>query len=346
MNPGRFRGRSARQIANMIRLRLSGWRREICRHDPAEIMVFITNRCNLVCYTCPFMRRSPYSPVTDVPDLSPSFWREILEEYPGAQRVGIVGGEPLLHPEWPEIVRIAAARRMEVNLSTNGVLLDDDRIAMILDLPIGFLNVSLDASTSEDYRRMRGGSDEIYHGILGNVRRFAEARARASNPIRLVLSHVTDTVNLERIPAFARLAIDLGADQVFCQNMLPYGSSDLTLEGCSLVDSDENRRRLNALDLPSGIVVIPPRLIDTGVSGRNARCKHPFRMLTMDGAGNLSPCCVIPPHPKYGDMRAARRAWRSGSEMRAIRKAMLAGDDAFAEICLTCWERFTLDVNP
>lgn len=314
----------------------------MCEHDPVEIMAFITNRCNLSCFTCPFMRPSLYSPEPDVPDLSPQLFEAILDEYPGVERVGIVGGEPLLHPQWADLIRIAAGRHMEINLATNGLLLTDDTIREILNLPIGFLNVSLDAATSDEYRRMRGGSNRNYELIRENIRRFTSARARSRSGIRVVLSHVTDAQNLVMIPEFARLAVDLGADQVFCQNMLPYCSSELTGQGCSLMDTEANRAILASLELPGGIDVALPRLIVQEDKTRSVRCKHPFRMLTIDGAGNLSPCCVLPPHSRYGSLADDMRQWRQGQTLRGIRKDMIRGGDAFADICMMCGERFTL----
>jgi len=296
----------------------------------------------LKCFTCPFQRPSPYSPVSNVPDMDPEFFRRIIQEYSGATMVGIVGGEPLLHPYVIDFLTIARSSRMNVNISTNGLLLDESMTNRLLDAAPNFVNISLDAASPDEYLRMRGGSEKIYTTILNNARRFAELRSASKSETLLLLSFVTDQHNIEKISAFANLAKDIGADQVFCQNILSYECSHLTDKTSPLMDIQENRDRLSNLDLPEGITVTLPALIPLDDDCSCVRCHHPFKMLTFDGGGNLSPCCVIPPHPQYGNLNDDVRFWRNGSKMLEIRQNMLDGADAFADICLYCWDRFSL----
>ncbi len=274
--------------------------------------------------------------------MTPDFFRETLDYYSGATMAGIVGGEPLLHPNVTDFLKIAVNHRMNVNISTNGLLLDEETAAEILDAGPNFLNISLDAATPEEYLRMRGGSPEIYEKILNNARRFASVRTRTGSDTRLYLSFVTDRENIERIPAFARLAREIGADQVFCQNILSYECSRLTDRDTALMDTPEIRERLKALRLPEGIGVTLPALVPLDDACRCVSCHHPFKMITFDGGGHLSPCCVIPPHPDYGNLNDDPGYWHHGEKMTAIRRDMLQEADAFADICLYCWDRFSM----
>ncbi len=266
---------------------------------------------------------------------------EILDHYSGASVIGIVGGEPLLHPELEALIRIGADHRMTVNLSTNGSLLTTDRIGRLLDTPLGFLNISLDAATASEYQRVRGGSPELFSHIVESARRFTELRTKVSSPIKLLLSFVTDQHNVMQIPDFARLALDIGADQVFCQTILSYQCSTITSGAGTLKDTPEMRTVLKNLPLPSGISIVLPKLVPIS-DCRCADCIHPFTSLALDGAGNLSPCCVIPPHPRYGNLAEDIQAWRHGVAMKKIRNGILSDTDAFSDICLDCWERFSL----
>ena len=111
MNIRRILRRNPRQTLNSIRLRLGRLTHPICRHDPSSIMVFITNRCNFKCNTCPFTHASPWSPPADIPDISVDLFTRILDRYGGADMVGLVGGEPLLHPALDSLITIAASRK-------------------------------------------------------------------------------------------------------------------------------------------------------------------------------------------------------------------------------------------
>ena len=259
--------------------------------------------------------------------------------------VGLVGGEPLLHPDIHQLIQIADDHKMTVNLSTNGLLLDDRRCRQLIESPLGFLNISLDAATPEEYQRMRGGSTEIYGKILENARRVAKLRQQLNSHVVFILSFVTDANNLNQIPMVANLAKEIGADQVFCQNILSYECSDLTSCSPALQDTPEMRAQLQALELPDGISVVLPSLVPVDDDCKCVHCHHPFRMLTIDGGGNLSPCCVIPPHPQYGNIIDNISGWRDQPELLSVRNDMIHGNDAFADICLDCWERFSMGQN-
>jgi MoaA/NifB/PqqE/SkfB family radical SAM enzyme len=342
MNLLKLKNKRFKQIFNMARIKMTNTIRPVCTHDPIDLMVFITNRCNLKCRTCPFTNQSPYSPPDRISDLTVEMFRRVLDNYSGAQLVGLVGGEPLLHPQLPELIGIAADHRMSVNVSTNGTLLNSEWSRKLLGQPLGFLNVSLDAADAADYQRVRGGSREIYEKILTNIRTFNSLRVALKSRTLLYLSYVTDQYNLTRLPEFAALAKELNADRVFCQNLLPYQCSDITIRESSLSDTPDNRRRLSELRLPDGIDVLLPSLSPAPGSGRTASCRHPFRMLAFDGGGNLSPCCVIPPHPKYGSLMTDLNAWRRAEALIKIRNEMIQAKEASAEICLECWERYSL----
>ncbi|MBN1357115.1 radical SAM protein [bacterium] len=337
-----LRKRNFRQLLNIFRTRYGRFTEANCRHDPSDIMVFITTRCNLTCYTCPFTRPSPYSPPAGIPDITLEFFTSVLDRYRRASVVGLVGGEPLLHPDLPAMIRIAAGRKMSVNVSTNGTLLDETRSRELLDTPLGFLNISLDAPDEAEYRRIRGGSPELYRNILANAERFSEMKNRSGSGISLWLSFVTGRSNVDRIPDFVNLARNIGADRVFCQNTLTYKTSDLTTGQDSLHDTPEIRNLLAGLDIPKDIPVVLPPLVPVDADCKCVHCKHPFTMLSLDGAGNLSPCCVIPPHPRYGNISGDLNTWRSGKELSDIRRSMICESDAFDEICLDCWERFSM----
>jgi MoaA/NifB/PqqE/SkfB family radical SAM enzyme len=334
--------RTLPQLWNTFRTRYGRFTDPTCRHHPSDIMVFITTRCNLTCNTCPFMNQSPYSPVPDVPDISIDLYKEVIQHFNRASIVGLVGGEPLLHPSLSELIKIAANQKMTVNVSTNGTLLDETKCRELLDTPLGFLNISLDAPDEAEYQRLRGGTPELFRKILTHAELFSNLKQQQGSDISLWLSFVTDIQNLHRIPDFAAVAKSVGADLVFCQNILSYKTCELTSGKGSLKDTPEIRNALSALTLPDDIEVVLPPLVPLDDDCRCVHCKHPFTMLSIDGAGNLSPCCVIPPHPKYGNIAGNIDQWRSGRKIAAIRQDMINGVDAFDDICLDCWERFSM----
>ncbi len=290
------------------------------------------------------MNESPWSPPPHVPDITVSLFSRILNTYPGATMVGLVGGEPLLHPDLDSLIRTAASRKMTVNLSTNGSLLTESRIHSLLKLPVGFLNISLDAVDASEFYRLRGGSLDTYEKVIANAALLGSIRKSLGSDTRFYLSFVTDKNNLHRIPECISLAQRLGADTVFCQSVLSYKCSSVTSGEAILMDEPENRKFLDSLIIPDGITLVRPSLVPQPdhEDCNCTNCIHPFQLLAVDGAGNLSPCCVIPPHPRFGNVSVETSAWRDGESLQRIRKEMLNDEPASESICLQCWDRYSL----
>src|SRR6266496_2713661 len=87
---------------------------------PKVVFIEVTNRCNLLCQTCPhtYFQREPLK------SLSLDEFIHIAGQFPQMQRALLHGiGEPLLNPELPEIVRYLKGRKVEAIINSNGTLL-------------------------------------------------------------------------------------------------------------------------------------------------------------------------------------------------------------------------------
>ena len=78
----------------------------------------ITNRCNLHCSFCPGTRR----PLRDLPAEEFDLLARRLRPYAAYFYLHVMG-EPLLHPQLPEILEICGDLEAKICLTTNGVLL-------------------------------------------------------------------------------------------------------------------------------------------------------------------------------------------------------------------------------
>lgn len=258
--------------------------------------------------------------------------------------VGLVGGEPLLHPEIDEMIKLASQRKMTVNVSTNGSLLGNDRIQSLLALPLGYINISLDAVDADEFMRLRGGSAEMYSKVKHNIAQLCKLRLETGSDVGVYISFVTDQVNLHRIPEFTDLGRSLGVDTVFCQSVLSYQCSEVTTGESILWNTSENQAFIQSIKTSDDIIVVPPVLVPLNEHDgcKCVSCVHPFKLLAVDGAGNLSPCCVIPPHPRFGNLMTNINAWHDNKILQDFRQEMLLDRDASEKICIHCWERYSL----
>lgn len=103
-----------------------------------KIYVEITNKCNLHCSFC-----APSSRPKMVMD--PQAFTEILQRIQGCTRhLSLhVLGEPLLHPQFADILARCHAHGMRVNLTTNGTLLGQHRQELLTAPALRQLSISL-----------------------------------------------------------------------------------------------------------------------------------------------------------------------------------------------------------
>ena len=125
---------------------------------PLHMQIELTNYCNLSCPVCPagigMMRRKSKA-------IDPVIFERLMNEvgrYP--LTISLWGwGEPLLHPELADILRIAQNSGTNIFLSTNGQNLNDDKVLQaLIDYPPTYLIVCLDGLTDETNTRFRVGA--------------------------------------------------------------------------------------------------------------------------------------------------------------------------------------------
>ena len=68
-------------------------------------------------------------------------------------------GEPLLHPNLPELIKYAKGVGCKVSMITNGSLLNGEVADFLLDCKIDGIEFSIDATSKEVYEKVRKGLD-------------------------------------------------------------------------------------------------------------------------------------------------------------------------------------------
>ncbi len=114
---------------------------------PVCLYLEVTNRCNLLCETCP----RTFEDLEPPADMSMELFRRIVDQVPGVRRVVLHGvGEPMLVKHLPDMIRYLKARGVHVLFNTNGTLLAPRKHAEIIDTGLDELRVSLDAAEVRD----------------------------------------------------------------------------------------------------------------------------------------------------------------------------------------------------
>jgi len=180
-----------------------------------KIYIEPTNRCNLDCRTC---MRHGWEEELGFMEF-PLFEMIVgdLGAFPGPPGVFFGGfGEPLGHPRIVDMVKAAKAIGSEVELVSNGILLDDGMAERLITAGLDRLWVSIDGASPESYADVRLG--DYLPAIIANLERL---NARSAKP-ELGISFVAMKRNIADLPAVLELTRRLGAARFSLSNVEPY----------------------------------------------------------------------------------------------------------------------------
>ena len=125
----------------------------------------------------------------------------------GAPIVILAGGEPMLRPDFFEIVEAGGAHGLDLALCTNATLIDENKARRLVEGPMRWFSVSLDGPDAETHDALRGPG-RFDHALRG-VRHLVEAGADT-----VKLRATVTGENAHTLPGFAQVAMDTGAHRV------------------------------------------------------------------------------------------------------------------------------------
>ena len=323
---------------------------------PVCLYLEVTNRCNLLCETCPRTFETLEPPA----DMSWDLFTRIVDQVPDVARVVLHGvGEPMLVKDLPRMIRYLKDRGTYVLFNTNGTLLQPKRFSELIDTGLDELRVSLDAADRASYLRVRG--KDYFDRIVRDVGKFVayQKSVDASTPrVSLWLTGLKETV--EQLPAFVRLAATMGVSDVHLQRLVfdegGYGMAraDLSLFESTRASEVDAIAAAQALGRDLGVMLDASGATEPGISLKRqsgdqpwATCRRPWSLMYFTAHGRALPCCIAPfavrGYSNYtlGDatQQGLREIWNSPA-YRDFRAALLS--DAPPKPCQGCGLRWSL----
>ncbi|HEY7457774.1 MAG TPA: radical SAM protein [Xanthobacteraceae bacterium] len=336
----------------------SGERSAEARRPPVCLYLETTNRCNLLCTTCP----RTYEELEPPADMSWKLFTSIVDQTPDLVRAVLHGvGEPMLVKNLPRMVRYLKDRDVYVLFNTNGTVLNERNGRALIAAGLDELRVSLDASNAKSFREIRGKN--YFDRILRNVRAFRELQEREGHDkprVSAWLTGLKETV--QELPAFVKVAAEIGVKEVYLQRLVFFDEKaigkarpDEALferlsreESIYLKEAEELARSLGLTFSASGAASEP------GLSLKKSEgdspwslCRRPWTLMYFTANGRALPCCIAPfsqrgyEHYTLGDatQQSLREIW-NGPAYQAFRAALLS--DTPPRACANCGLRWSL----
>ena len=325
---------------------------------PVCLYLETTNRCNLLCTTCP----RTYEELEPPADMSWELFTRIVDQLPDIERAVLHGvGEPMMVKNLPKMVRYLKERGAYVLFNTNGTLLNEKNGRALIDAGLDELRVSLDAANAKSYKAIRG--KDFFARILRNVRAFRALQERegAARPrVSAWLTGLKET--LPELPAFVKVAAEIGVKEVYLQRLvffeddaIGHARPDQALyermsqdEAGYLAEATAAAQALGMTFSASGAVAEPGMSLKRHDDGSPwAMCRRPWTVMYFTANGRALPCCIAPfsarGYDSYtlGDatQQTLRDIW-NGAAYQEFRAALLS--ETPPRPCANCGLRWSL----
>tara|TARA_B100001989_G_scaffold3713_1_gene2477 strand:- start:22300 stop:23295 length:996 start_codon:yes stop_codon:yes gene_type:complete len=234
---------------------------------PSQILMDITEVCNLSCIHCPhpsFRKSEHYQGRFLDPKLNEKMINEVNKYGRGVTQYirYASNGEPLLHPQSYSMIQNAVEKSgVPVTLTTNGKLMDEKRTKKLLDAGLHLIDISIDAFKPETYSKIRVNGD--LKTTQSNVLRLINLSKESKNKTKVVVSFVEQELNSSETSDFENFWNDNGADYVVIRR----------LHSCSGAKTDlaHKRRKNNS-------------------SYERRPCLYPWERIVINARGDLAFC--------------------------------------------------------
>lgn len=323
---------------------------------PVCLYLEVTNRCNLLCETCP----RTFEDLEPPADMSWELFTFIIDQVPNIARVVMHGvGEPMLVKNLPQMIRYLKARGIYTLFNTNGTLLTPRKQRELIETGLDELRVSVDAADGQTFLAVRG--KDMFNRIVRNISSFTALQEQmgATNPlVSMWLTGLKETI--AQLPDFVRLAASLGVKEVHLQRLvfdeagLGLARSESALFGHTKAEEDDAIGAAQVVAESVGVRLNASGATEPGLSLKAfekeqpwSTCRRPWSLMYFTAHGRALPCCIAPfsarGYENYtlGDatQQSLREIWNSPA-YRDFRAALLT--DAPPKPCQGCGMRWSL----
>lgn len=184
---------------------------------PTHYSISVSVVCDI---KCPYCARQTYTELVESGLMKLEQFKQLAEDLKFARLVALYGlGEPLLHPQFFEFVRLVKAAGGYAATSSHGMTLTPEVIGKILDSGLDELEISIDATDQKLFNYLRRGAD--LPTIIKNVENLQREKQRRGIRLpKVQIACAISVYNLKEIPKIVRLASQLHADNVVFSNLI------------------------------------------------------------------------------------------------------------------------------
>ena len=179
-----------------------------------SIFLNLTERCNLNCDYCHAL---PDRPAETMPH---DLVNGILDQAAamGDATILLTGGEPFCYPHLEEVLKGCQRRNLACKIATNGTLLDDAHVAMLLRYGVQSLQVSLDTMDPHMYAKAKGAAPGTFQDVVDGIQRCVQ-----TGKLHLAVSSVARRASQSGLAEVLEFCHDRHVNTFTVYKVIPFG---------------------------------------------------------------------------------------------------------------------------
>jgi len=190
---------------------------------PSQIIVDITEKCNLSCIHCQhseFFKSTHYRGTDMEAGINTKLVQEVRKE--GEKFTEYLryssDGEPLLHPNAYQFIHEAIQDSgVPVTLTTNGTRIDHEKMQSLFEEGLFLIDISVDAFSPDTYKKIRVGGH--LEKARENILRMIQYRNKTDSKTRIIVSFIEQRENFHETAPFQTYWESQGADFVVIRRL-------------------------------------------------------------------------------------------------------------------------------
>jgi len=291
-----MKSRGIRGVTNLIAQRMEfSNKNSIVNSTPNYIQIEPTLRCNLDCTFC----SSDIRGRTDK-NMTLEEFKKILSQFPMLDSINLQGvGEPLLNPEFFEMIKYAKTKNIWVYSITNATFVNEKMAQKIIESGIDVLGISLDGVKKETYESARINGK--FEQVIKNIKILTDTikKANSSHP-EVLITVVANTNNISELPDLIKLAKELGVKKVNIQNMHYWGHNEIleTIFSAESLVTQQQPMQKTAKDIFNECRTIGKEIGVKVILPNEKECFFPWTTTYISVEGYVTPCCIGASDPR------------------------------------------------
>ncbi len=237
-------------------------------------------------------------------------------------------GEPLLHPDFPAIIRKTKESGIDISFSTNTVLFTEEIAKKTLPYT-SWIRFSVDSACSDTHSKIHGTQKEDFARILENLKNAVKIKKENNYKTTLGVQFLLIEENANELLDFIRLMKEIGVDNVqikpYSQN--PNSINKMNIDYNKFAKLEEEAKKLSTKDFK---VFFRTTRIERVSEEQDYPVCHglPFFAI-INEKGNVTPCHMYYDTKDfiYGNIyeKSFSQIWKSPERQEVLKKIQEKG---------------------